>query len=69
MISPCGREDFFGDDDFKRGDFLHFQTAFRRAVVGDGDAVDAQFLAATDNFIQRRLAVHGILGVDMQIGF
>jgi hypothetical protein len=39
------------------------------SVVGDGNAVDSQFLAALDYFIQRRAAVHGVFGVYMQVGF
>jgi hypothetical protein len=38
-------------------------------VVGNSDTVYPKFQAAADNLFQRRVAVHGVPGVDMKVGF
>jgi hypothetical protein len=38
-------------------------------VVGDSDAVDAELLASADDFIQRCVTIHGVAGVDVEVGF
>ena len=58
-LALCGHY-LFSDYYLERGYFLHLESAFRRAVVGDGDTIDAEFFTALYNFFQRRITIHGI---------